>query len=499
MRRYLKKEINRIMDTIAQAGNILQKDLMNNQMNKVKILAEDLSGTVESLMEVIVEDDEAALKCKECLMAYEEALIKCLNAKKTADKLGACALLKKRLEQAREILDYEVLNDKLQIVFMPYKADMWTSMASIWESAMADDDCEACVVPIPYSDITNPEKVSFCYELERFPKELGCVHYENYSEEERYPDIIVIHNPYDEANNVTRVPERFFSSTLINHTAKLVYSPYYTLNTYVEQRHGASFVTPANRNADIIICQSQRMKAIYESIGYSTDKIVAFGSPKIDAVINSKITKDDIPEKWKEKIGQKKVFLLNTHLSYFPTSYINKGKTGDYAVRFHEEIAKAFLDRDDCALIWRPHPLLKTMLKGRFPQCLDYVNSFEERVVNAKNGIVDEQADYFYAFACSDALLSTWSSLINEYMVTQKPVMIFQTQVQKDVALNSPINGNVNYFRFGAGGLTFERFRDNVIMGVDSKKQDRMDEIAKAFPNLDGSAGSKIYKFLKEN
>ena len=499
MRRYLKKEISNMLGVMSQACGILQNAMMSNQLGKVKVLMEDLSVSANEIITAIVDECEAGYLCKECLIAFVDSLHKCLGAKRPSEKVALCMTLKKRLLQVDEVLKNHIPNDRFQIVFMPYKADMWTSMESIWESAILDDECEVTVVPMPYYDIGNSKNVSFIYEGDRFPERVKCVHYEVYSESEKYPDVIVIHNPYDEMNTLTRVPERFYSSTLLNCTAKLVYSPYYTLALCNSVKTQGSMLAPANQNADIILCQSEQMKQAYEKLGYPCEKLITYGSPKIDSVINGKITKNDIPKEWKDKIKDKKVFLLNTHLGYFPQSVLNTGKTGDYAVRFHDEIIDTFLNRDDCVLIWRPHPMLKMMLRGKFPQCLEYVNTFEAKVREADNGIIDELGDYRYSFACSDALLSTWSSLINEYMVTKKPALIFQTRLMEEMEKNALINLNVNYFRFGAGGMTFEEFRDNVIAGIDPKYQLRIDEINKAFPNLEGQAGNRIYKYLKEH
>lgn len=499
MRKYLKKQINNMLNTLLRANDILRKLMLENKSVQVKVLSEDLIASAEELIGYISEETEGENKCIECLTVYVEALRGCLHTSRTADKASMCAVLKKHLNRALEILQEEIVEDKLKITFMPYKADMWTCMASIWEAAIKDEACEVTVVPIPYYDIANSEDITFHYEAERFPQEVGCIHYDNYSEEEQYPDIIVIHNPYDDTNNLTRVPERFYASNLVNCTARLVYAPYYTMSVYVEEKHKIRFLTPGNQLADSIICQSQRVKEIYEQIGYPSEKLLAFGSPKIDAVINAKVTREDVPCEWREKIGNKKVFLLNTHLSYFPMSFMNTEKSGNYAVRFCNEILDAFLNRDDCVLIWRPHPLLKEMVRGRFTECLEYVNAFERKIREADNGIIDENGNYLYSFTCADALISTWSSLINEFMVTKKPILIFQTRVAEKYIPQSPINTNTNYFRFGKGCYTFEQFRDNVIDGIDPKYEERVQEIERAFPNLDGQAGSKIYNFLKEN
>lgn len=499
MRRYLKKQISEIVDTMLQAADIIKHSIKSKKINSADVLLKDVSAGIDDVLRIVSDRSEEVNAYLETLCICRKTAEMCVYEKDLKKKLSICDVLKKQLLKSQNVLCSNVSDDKLKVVFMPYKADMWTSMMTIWEAAMEDEECEVGVVPMPYFDITNPKNITFHYEAERFPNEVKCIHYNDYSEAKEHPDVIVIHNPYDDKNNVTRVPERFYSSVLKMHTDKLIYSPYHTINFFSVERQLSLVATPANLNADYIICQSDRLKQIYENLGFPSEKLLSFGSPKIDVVVKCSITKEDIPVEWKEKIQNKKVFLLNTHLSYFATSFLNKEKLGDYAVRFHEEIAQAFLNRDDCALIWRPHPLLKNMLQGRFPQCMEYVNDFARRVQEAGNGIIDDTGNYLYSFVCSDALLSTWSSLINEYMITQKPILIFQTRASEDAASRAPINCNVNYFRFGQGGMTFQRFRDNVITGTDDKYDARLHEIGQAFPNMNGDAGQKIYEYLKQH
>lgn len=503
MRRYLKKDIVKVLDIMIQANDILAKNLISNQVGNAKALADDLLDSADNIYNSIPETCKAEQKCKDFLNGYMETLAKAFSAKKPAEKISVCALMKKKLSRIKEAVLEEIPNDKLQMVFMPYKAEMWTSMESIWKEAMRDDECEVRVVPIPYYDITNPNNISFHYEIERFPSDVECISYEEYSEEICYPDIIVIHNPYDDTNNMTKVPERFYSSKLIESTAKLVYAPYFTMGLYKEENNAWVLTAPANINADIILAQSERVKKIYTDMGFVGEKILTYGSPKVDAIVNMdrKQVMKKIPDEWKEKVEGKKVFLLNTHLSYFPncTKLMESKKTRiNYAAKFHDEILKAFLNREDCALIWRPHPLMKTMIKGRFPQWLDYIESMERRIRESNNGIIDDLGDYSCSFYLSDALMTTYSSLINEYMVLGKPLLIYQTKLEEEAAATMPINLNVNYFRVGAGAITFEKFRDNVLQGIDPQGSERMEEIRNAFPNLDGKAGEKIYRYLKE-
>lgn len=498
MRRYLKKQIKDMIESMLEACNYFKKNIEKKTMPSSVLIKKDLDACVECILVNSAGESKAFCDFRESIIAFSKYSTIFFEEDNIEKKEKCSVNMLERLEYALNILINDIPNDKLEIVFMPYKADMWFSMETIWEAALGDGECDVKVVPIPYFDITNPRNISMHYEAERFPSKVECMSFTQYSEAKSHPDIIVIHNPYDDKNNMTRVPQRFYSSVLKEHTGKLVYSPYHTFATYRGQKNVPLLAAPATLNSDVIICQSARLKEIYEEMGFPSDILVDFGSPKIDAIVNSKNSKVEIPEEWKKKTSNKKVFLLNTHLSYFPTAEQSKEKVGNYAIRYHEEIAKAFLNRDDCSLIWRPHPLMKNMLEGRFIQCLEYVNDFEQRVRNANNGIVDDMGDYRVSFSCSDAMISTWSSLINEYMVTQKPIMIFQTQIEKEIADKSPINCNVNYFRFGEDNLTFEQFRDNIINGVDPKFGERIFEINKAFPNLDGMAGKKIYQYLKE-
>lgn len=66
-----------------------------------------------------------------------------------------------------EIEEFSI--DKTKIVFMPYKASMWDCMESVWEAAYADEECEVCVVPIPYYERNEHGRIEkSCYEETSF-------------------------------------------------------------------------------------------------------------------------------------------------------------------------------------------------------------------------------------------------------------------------------------------------------------------------------------------
>ena len=143
-----------------------------------------------------------------------------------ADRIFA-DLQKQLSEISRSVKDD--IPERLEILFLPYKASMWDSLESIWKAAYADESCDAYVVPIPYYD-RNPDGSmgQYHYEGMEFPSYVPITSYSDYDLEKRRPDVIYIHNPYDDHNFVTSVDTAYYSSELKKYTDLLVYIPYYS-------------------------------------------------------------------------------------------------------------------------------------------------------------------------------------------------------------------------------------------------------------------------------
>lgn len=497
MRIYIKKKIYELFSYMEQAEKQLKLYSKREPDSTVRQLLSDTQQSAISIGNIVENGEDANSRSVILLEEYCELLW----LYSVADSPGIRQKLLKKLYskrvRAENSIRHDIPEDKLEIVFLPYKADMWTSLETIWEAFRKDESCNTNVILLPYYDIGDPGHIKLCYDLDRFPSDVEVVSYLQYDLEKHHPDIIFFHNPYDDTNNLTQLPECYFSENLKKNSELLVYSPYFTVGTYAAGRQDFLFTAPGVKNADFVIAQSPSVKELFMNYGKLSEQILDFGSPKIDAVQKKAAEPPDIPSGWNEKIGSRKVFLLNTHLSYFPGSFSNQGPAGNYAVKFHEEILDAFAGRDDCVLIWRPHPLLKNMLEGRFPECLGYYSHFEKCIAEADNGIIDRLGDYSISFSCSDALITTWSSLINEYMVTGKPVLIFQRRMDAATAAAAPLNRNMNYFRFGKNGITFAQFRDYILNGEDPLYEKRISAVRQAFPNLGGNAGKQIYEYLK--
>ncbi len=340
-----------------------------------------------------------------------------------------------------ELLQYMVAQTqketafKKEIFFLPYKASMWDSLESVWKAADEDKEhCIAYVMPIPYADLT-PEHtvVEWHCERDQFPKDVPTVKWEDFNLEEIYPDVIFIHNPYDECNRVTSVESRFYSKNLKHCTDMLVYIPYFILGYLdLDNKEHMEYVSgfalnPGVLNSDMTVVQSEEVKEAYvrvlanntnQKAEYWKTKIAGIGSPKIDKVLSVDRKDYSLQESWEKVINGRRVVLYNTSLGDFllndAQKVFNKWKT----------TCEIFRSRSDVVLWWRPHPLMKATINSMRPEISVAYENLVNRYQEESYGIYDESPDLYRAIAWSDAYYGDAGSLLHLYAKTGKPILI---------------------------------------------------------------------------
>ena len=323
---------------------------------------------------------------------------------------------------------------KKDIVFLPYKASMWDSLESVWKAAYEDKEhCNAYVIPIPYADL-NPDRSVAAWHCERdqYPKYVPTLDWREIDLEKWHPDIIFIHNPYDNYNYITSVESRYYAQNLKHCTNKLVYIPYFVLEEPCMEESVEHFVMTAGvLNADKIIVQSEAMRELYINIltkktehtdrVYWEKRISGAGSPKIEKVLTSKKEDFEMPAKWRKLVEGKKVILYNTILS---AMLQNSDKVCD-KLRY---VFDVFRNRNDVVLWWRPHPLMKSTFHSMRPQYEAEYLSLENQYIEEGWGIYDDSSDLHRAICWSDAYYGDGSSVITLYRKTDKPIFIQNLQ-----------------------------------------------------------------------
>jgi len=339
------------------------------------------------------------------------------------------------LEYAKKLksaLDSEI-KTKREALFLPYKSSMWDSLESIYLAAKDDPNWDALVMPIPYYDKKDGKFTEQHWEID-YPKSIPLIDFHKYNIEERHPDIIFIHNPYDGYNIVTSVEPAFYSERLRNLTDCLVYVPYFVGSGTSVQEHFCTM--PGCVFAHKVIVQTEEERKCYikvykefakknktpERFDQIGDKFLALGSPKLDKVITAKKEDYEIPPEWEKLINNKKVVFYNLSIGSLLENTIEDNKPSDKYFKKVKSVFEFFRKQKDYVLLWRPHPLLESTIKSMRPwlehEYAEIVNEYKA----GGYGIYDDTVDLNRAIALSDMYYGDSSSVTKLFEAAGKPV-----------------------------------------------------------------------------
>ncbi|MEY8336976.1 hypothetical protein AALB16_02960 [Lachnospiraceae bacterium 62-35] len=452
MRRGEKEQAENIIRLLGHMHDGIKKAVERGQYGEAMELLSQCQESAIDLGETIEEIEgegfvTVGLLEHYCEVVYQSYVL--INQEAGADGFRVYKNLKKALVQ----VENSVRNDieiRAEVVFLPYKASMWDSLESVWKAAEEDPDCDAYVIPIPYYD-KNPDGSfkEMHYEGGEYPEYVPVTGYEDYDFEERRPDIVFIHNPYDECNYVTSVHPFFYAKNLKRFTNKLVYIPYFILGEPNPDSIDAAeeiehFCTvPGVIYADKVVVQSEAMRQVYINVmaeftakgasetkekkaadrKYWEHKILGLGSPKVDKVLNTKKEELEIPEEWMKVIKKadgnwKKIVFYNTSV----TALLEHNEK--YLEKI-QDVFRTFEEKqNEAALLWRPHPLIKAAMKSMRPELWKEYEKIVENYKEAGWGIYDDSADLDRAVALSDAYYGDRSSVDELCRKAGIPVMI---------------------------------------------------------------------------
>lgn len=467
--KYIKKELNKSGKTMRKAQKqqaqelVRQMEEAHDQLKKfieqgsvppaMELLEEcQNSGiTVGTLIERAEGEDHPTVSLMEeyCELTYQ--IHEDLAENKEINTKKIHKLLRQKLIKISNSLKNDI-PVRREAVFLPYKASMWDSLESVWKAADEDGTCDTYVIPIPYYD-KNPDGSfrEMYYEADQYPEYVPITKYNEFDFEKHRPDMIYIHNAYDQWNLVTSVHPDFFSGNLKKYTEKLIYIPYFVLDEVepdneqaVENMKHFCFM-PGIINADQVIVQSENMKQIYVNEylkaakehglqgkhldkEYLNQKFLGLGSPKFDRVCATRKDTLDIPRDWLKVIekadgSRKKIILYNTGIAALLTH-------NEKWVDKIENVLEIFREnQNEIALLWRPHPLIESTLKSMRPEVLRKYTLLKEQYIEKGWGIYDETADVDRAVVLSDAYYGDSSSVVQLYKQTGKPIMIQNVEI----------------------------------------------------------------------
>lgn len=483
---YKKKEVLKMISTLIQAND-----------TSIKIMKEE----PEAVIEMLIQCQEAAFLLGSFIETLDEQYIHlvkvledyCENIYQMSEVLSnedICKSLYKKIKIQLLELNHEIQtsmpDDKKEVVFLPYKASMWDSLESIWKKMSQDENVEVYVIPIPYFDKNSDGSFrKEYYEGDLYPKYVPITKYEEYDFEQRKPDLIFIHNPYDECNMVTSVHPFFYAKNLRSFTEQLIYIPYFILEE-INPKDKESInkirdfcITPGVLYADKVIVQSEDMRQIYINVlteisgdtkeirEYWEKKIDGSGSPKVDKVLNTKKEELEIPNSWLSLIQKsngdwKRIIFYNTSVGALLDS-------NEKMLRKIEDVFRIFeRNKEEVTLLWRPHPLMESTLTSMRPQLWEQYKKLREQYIKEGWGIYDDTPDLDRAIVLSDMYYGDSSSITTLCKKCNKKVMIqdYLHLSNNDIVNNFLISDMIEV----NNKLYFLHPRCNALFEVDNKK-----------------------------
>ena len=448
MRKYIKTDLCNIINQLVNVNEtLISKGKGVSQEQVQGILTDCQQGAVDvgnKIEEIEGEGTEAVRLLEEYC---EKVYLLCINwpDEKLCDK--ELKNIRVLLNKVKNSILYDIKDSKKEVVFLPYKASMWDSLESVWKAADEDPECDAYVIPIPYYD-KNPDGSfrEMHYEGDLYPKYVPITDWQAYDLEKRHPDVIFIHNPYDEANYVTSVHPQYYSKVIKNYTDKLVYIPYFVLNEIDPENEEAvesvaHFVTtPGVLHAHRVIVQSEQMKKVYvkvltklmgdevDSKAYWEERILGLGSPKLDKAIKAQKETYEIPEAWKKII--QKVDGTNKKIVFYNVGVAGLLKHNEQMIEKMKYTFRVFKEyQDDVVLLFRPHPLIKATIEYMRPRLWEAYKEVIEWYIAEGWGIYDDTPDMDRAVAISDAFYGDGSSIVQLFKAVEKPVMLHNVDI----------------------------------------------------------------------
>lgn len=406
---------------------------------------EDETPAVELLTQIqqvivsignVLEADQSSVQC--VISQLEEACELIYQMSVSLGDMGKAWSYKQKIEACLKGVQSDLgkADIRKEIVFLPYQVSMWDSLESVWLAARQDSSVDSYVVPIPFYDVLPDGTLGELHDQRNdYPDYVPVTSCEEYILEERQPDMIFFHNPYDACNHVTRVPERYYASALKKYCKQLIYIPYFV--TAPGGPADQQCYMPGVLFADKVIVQPGEIYEKYCRVYTATlrengwehlfvtaeDKFLPLGSPKSDKLRNMKCKISDLPEDWQKVIlkpdgSKKKIILYNLTIDVMLAHkelVLNKA----------EHVFQIFKEKkDEIAFIWRPHPLLLNAISSMRPELCEAYQQMICRFREEGWGIFDETPDPNLAMALSDAYYGDWSSLVETYRETGKPIVL---------------------------------------------------------------------------
>lgn len=391
------------------------------------------------------------------------------------DNAALEATLTELIRKMPEEISYQV-----RAVFFAELGEKWDAMESVYEYMRDDPRFDPVVVRTPVGRVVTRDgkrEQEIIYRDFLTPMGIPSLGYDQYSLEEDCPELAFISQPYESCTL-----REFWPETIAKVT-RLVYLPYWIPDLISENTQEALCQMPVYQYAWKVIGSSQSHYRYYAKHTPSGGgNMLVTGLPKADPVVHLRESGTNIPDSWKPVIDGRKVILWNTWYNYEASS-----------LKFFDKITEWFCRHNDCALIWRPHPMTETVTKLYYPkETFNRIHDCIAKVEGSNNMLIDAAPAYKASFWCSQAQISDFSSLMFQYLLMDKPVLWISRPNDQSRKENKKFFIDWHWMEETSDVDGVLRFLEHIRVGSDQKRALRDDIRRRDLPLADGHCGERV-------
>ena len=391
-----------------------------------------------------------------------------------------------RLRELRISLKEDIVI-QIRAVFFAELGGKWDSMESVYSYMCKDPRFDPVVVLTPIfraKDIDGKTQTEIIYE--DYLTEMG-VPFQNYWEykpDQDCPELAFTCQPYE---SVT-IPE-FWAENIAKYT-RLVYLPYFIPALVNTANQEALFNMPIHAYAWRIAGTSQKFFEYCRKYSLAKgENLLLTGIPKMDYAVHLRENSCEVPDAWQDKIKDRIVLLWNTW-------YDSEASSIDLL----QMLLPWFDEHRQFALIWRPHPMSKAVMKLYRPEQYRKFQEMINIMAASDNMILDDGADYRPAFSCSAAQISDYSGMMFQYLILNKPLLWIQrpeqTLVNRELEQESDWIISNRWMEKASTISDVIDFMERIARGEDCNHALRAEVCAQDLPLADGNAAARICSCL---
>ena len=477
MRYSIYKKINLLTNSIVEATEYLM-----NRPESIGILSDcvvAISTIQNSLIANNIELNELSLFLETVnnIIDYAE------QGKEYISLIAQLAQIALKIDEYCKKLEY-----KFRVVFFAELGAKWDAMDSVYRAFKNRDDCEVEVVLIPiFRAIKLPSgevKSDIIYEDYLTSMGIAYIPFQKYDIKKDLPDMTFTSQPYESV-----MPEQFWAENVVPYT-KLVYLPYYTSRGVVNDNEKlVQCGLETQKLAWKVICQSNKAKEVYSNYFPSKgENILALGLPKWDWVVNMNKRNIEFPKEW-NKLKNKKIILKNQHYNFKPEKLLEVLRN-----------SISYFNNSDIGLLYRFHPMTETMFNVYYPEYKEEWEKVKKEIEASSNVAIDHNVTYDCAFLYSNILLTPHSSIVSQYLLTKKPIIVLHYGKLEE---HKNYDANENVFIPESKLYSAQTNEDGYelckkILDKDYEYDERIKLLEECLLNADGHIGERVVNTLIE-